>query len=105
MKRIKKLNFAKFQALLFALLGLVAGIIYSFGGLVYDAAISLGWLASESSSGISGGTLLAFGAIIGMPIIFAVIGFVLGLIEAMLYNIMVKFFKPPPMDSFFEEKK
>jgi len=30
-------SFAKFQAVLVALVGLLAGILYSFGGLIIDA--------------------------------------------------------------------
>lgn len=51
-----------------AYVGLACGIVYSVGGLVYDlATIGLNW-----------GTLLAFGALIGMPLLFAAVGFVGG---------------------------
>ena len=42
LKKIKIFPFAKFQALLLALLGLLAGIYYSFGGLLVDGLVSLG---------------------------------------------------------------
>jgi hypothetical protein len=91
-KKIKVLSLAKFQAVLLALLGLLAGAVYSFGGLIIDALVSLGWITSSSTPGISYGTALAFGALIGMPAIFAVVGFVAGFIEAVLYNIFVRWF-------------
>ena len=69
---------AKLQAFLGAHVGLLAGVIYSFGGLIYDLF----------TIGLNLGTLLAFGALVGMPIIFAVIGFVLGVLEAILFNIL-----------------
>ncbi len=51
-----------------ACLGLVCGVLYSFGGLVVDLlTIGLNW-----------GTVLAFGALVGMPIIFGTFGFFLG---------------------------
>jgi len=85
MAKINKLgvfSFAKFQAALFALLGLVAGIIYSFGGLVYDLlTIGLNW-----------GTALAFLALIGMPVMFAIIGYSIGIIESLFYNLLVSRF-------------
>ena len=63
MPRLNKLRIfsvAKLQAVLGAYVGLLCGILYSFGGLIYDLlTIGLNW-----------GTLLAFGALIGMPIIF-----------------------------------
>lgn len=81
-KRINVLNFAKFQAVLMSLIGFVAGIIYSFGGAIYDIF----------TIGLNLGTALAFLALIGMPIIFATFGFIIGLIEAFLYNIFARWF-------------
>jgi len=74
------------------LLGLAAGILYSFGGFIIDTLVSLEWITSSETPGLSYGTLLAFGALIGMPIIFAVFGFVAGLIVAILFNILAKWF-------------
>lgn len=95
MKKIKKigiLSFAKFQAVLGVLIGLVCGILYSFGGLIIDAIVTIGWMTSTETPGLSYGTVLAFGALIGMPIIFAGAGFLLGIVEAILYNIFAKWF-------------
>jgi len=77
-----------------AYLGLVAGILYSFGGLVIDVLVSIGWISSASAAtpGLSLGTVLAFGALVGMPIIFATFGFILGLVEAFLYNLFTRLF-------------
>ncbi len=48
-------------------LSLACGVLYSFGGLVVDLlTIGLNW-----------GTVLAFGALVGMPVIFATFGFLL----------------------------
>ena len=55
-------------------LGLVCGVLYSFGGLVVDLfTIGLNW-----------GTVLAFGALVGMPIIFGTFGFFLGALIALI---------------------
>ena len=56
--------------------GLIAGILYSFGGAIYDL--------------LTTGTALAFLALIGMPILFATFGFMVGLIEAFLYNLFAR---------------
>jgi hypothetical protein len=59
---------AKKLARWMAYAGLVCGVVYSVGGLIYDAlTIGLNW-----------GTAMAFGALIGMPLIFGAIGFALG---------------------------
>jgi len=47
-------------------------------------------VASFGASGLSYGTLLAFGALIGMPIIFAVIGLMVGIFEVLVFNICSK---------------
>ena len=80
---IKVFGFAKFQAFLFALLGLLAGVLYSFGGLIYDFV---------TTGTVNNGTALAFIALIGMPIVFAIVGFVTGTVEALLYKLFVKYF-------------
>ena len=92
LQRIRIFAFAKFQAMLLALVGLFAGILYSFGGLIIDVLVSTGWITSSETPGLSYGTLLAFGAIIGMPIISGVAGFITGICEAGLYNLFAKQF-------------
>lgn len=79
-------SFAKLQAFIFGILGLLAGIIYSFGGLILDALVTLGWISSGETPGLSIGTILAFGALLGMPSIGASFGFILGIIEALIFN-------------------
>ena len=81
---LKLLFGARMGAVFGALVGLVLGIIYSFGGLIVDLGVTLGWITSAETPGLSWGTVLAFGALIGMPIIFAIPGIVLGTIAALL---------------------
>ncbi len=94
LKRIRIFPFAKFQALLFLLIGILCGIIYSFGGLVIDILVTYGVLSAEdvSSPGLSFGTVLAFGALVGMPLLFAAAGFLTGVIEAILFNLLARYF-------------
>ena len=91
-KKIKVLSFAIFQGFLGTLLGLIVGIIYSFGGFIIDLLVSLGWVMTTETPGLSYGTVLAFGALIGMPIIGALAGFFLGIIEALLFNLVAGWF-------------
>jgi hypothetical protein len=90
-KRINVLSMAKLHALALSLIGVVAGCIYAFGGFAIDAFVSLGWMTSQETPGLSYGTILALFALIGMPAIAAAIGFFLGLIVALLFNIVVWF--------------
>lgn len=91
-KKIKVLSFMKFQAFLGLLFGLLAGVLYSFGGLIIDTLVSLEWISSSETSGLSFGTVLAFGALLGMPVIFMALSAILGFFEAVLYNLYVRSF-------------
>jgi len=77
------------------LIGLVCGVIYSVGGLIIDLAVSCDLLTAESigTPGLSFGSVLAFGALIGMPILMGLAGFGLGLIGSILYNLYARRFK------------
>ena len=79
-RRLRPLSFAKFQAILMAPVGLLAGVLYALGGAVYELA----------TRNLNAGTALAFLALLGMPIAFAGIGFVAGIAEALLYNIFAR---------------
>ena len=80
---------AKLQAAIMAFVGLIAGILYSFGGAIYDVL---------TTGSVNSGTALAFLALIGMPILFAAFGFILGSIEAFIYNIVAGWFGGIEMD-------
>ena len=71
-----------------AVVGLVAGFLYSFGGAAVDVLVTTGLIASASTPGVSWGTALAFLALIGMPVYFAVFGFAAGAIGAFLYGLV-----------------
>jgi hypothetical protein len=91
-KKIGVLSFAKLHTLLGAIVGLILGVLYSFGGLLIDALVTLGWITSQETPGLSYGTVLAFGALIGMPAIFAGFGLAVGVIGAILYNLFARWF-------------
>lgn len=59
-----------------AKVGLACGVLYAFGGLVYDLA----------TVGPNLGTALAFMALIGMPALGAVVGFALGVAGHWLFR-------------------
>lgn len=81
LNKIRMIPFAKFQAILLVPVGLVTGIVYSFGGLIFDVI---------TTDSVNMGTALAFLALIGMPVVFGVSGFILGILEALLYNLFAK---------------
>lgn len=86
MSRIQKislLGLAKFQAVVMAYIGLIAGTLYSVGGAIYDVL---------TTGSVNLGTALAFFALIGMPAISATAGFFIGVIVAPLYNLTARSF-------------
>jgi hypothetical protein len=88
LKRVGVLFFAKLQAIVMACAGLIAGILYAFGGFFYELLTGT----------LNSGTALAFGALIGMPVTFAVFGFIAGAIGAFLYNLVARWFGGIEMD-------
>jgi hypothetical protein len=88
--KINILQYTKIQTITFAIVGLVAGIIYSFGGLIIDTLVSAGLFTTTETPGLSYGTFLAFGALFGMPFLFAIFGILSGLIGAFLFNLFSK---------------
>jgi hypothetical protein len=91
--KVNIFQYAKILTLGFAFLGLILGIFYSVGGLIIDTLVSLEWITSNETPGLSYGTVLAFGALIGMPAIGATFGFITGIICAFLYNLTLKIMK------------
>ncbi|MXW30018.1 MAG: hypothetical protein F4Z88_04535 [Chloroflexi bacterium] len=53
-----------------------------------DVLVSAGWVTSDETPGLSSGTALAFGALLGMPVIGGVTGLVAGALGAWLYNLV-----------------
>lgn len=91
-RRIKIMAFVKFHSVMGLILGLIFGILYSFGGAIIDILVTLEFLSQGTmeTPGLSYGTFLAFGALIGMPLIGLAAGFCMGIIEVVLYKIFSK---------------
>lgn len=91
---ISVIQFTKIQAVLGTMLGLVLGIFYSVGGLFVDILVTLGLFDGDywGTPGLSHGSLMAFGALLGMPLIFGTIGFFWGLLSTPVYNALAKRF-------------
>lgn len=88
-------NFVKFCAILGAIIGFILGIFYSVGGLMVDTLVSVNLLSPSSvgTPGLGQGTLMAFGALIGMPILFAFGSILIGIVIAGTTNLLQAFNK------------
>jgi len=104
-KKLNILKYAKFQALICAMVGLLFGIFYSFGGLIVDTLVTLELsdpIIWDNTPGLSYGTLLAFMALFIMTLFTAGIGFISALVGGYLFNKLNYPFKNIDMD--FEQK-
>lgn len=89
LRRVGAIFLAKLFAIVMAAFGLVAGVIYSFGGAAYD-------ILTTGSANV--GTALAFLALVGMPAMFASAGFVIGVVGAPIYGRAARWFGGIEMD-------
>ncbi|HLC57396.1 MAG TPA: hypothetical protein VJH95_02395 [Candidatus Nanoarchaeia archaeon] len=79
-KKIGVLSSGKLCGVLYALIGLIAGAFISL------FAIILSMFSSDTSEMF--GPLFGVGAIIFLPILYGTLGFVSGLLTALLYNLV-----------------
>ena len=79
--RVGVLSVAKMEACICAVIGLIIGVIYGLIFMVFGAAMM------SSSSGAGGGSIIAgLFMMIGIPIFYAILGFIGGAIVGLVYN-------------------
>ena len=72
--------------------GLVMGVIYALIGLIAGFFITLISVAAGGVFDQAGfGFLFGVGSIIFLPIFYGILGFIAGLITALIYNLAAKF--------------
>jgi hypothetical protein len=79
-KRIGPLSCAKLSGLLYAVIGLLIGGVFSMAAMA-------GAFASETAGAAGIGAIMGVGAVIVFPILYGLMGFVATLIAAWLYNV------------------
>jgi hypothetical protein len=84
--RVGPLSVAKIAGILYAILGLLVGALFSLIGLAGVA----GGLASDERDTALFGALFGVGAIIALPIFYGVLGFVMTLLMAALFNVAAR---------------
>ena len=83
LKKVGVLFLAKLLTIIMVFIGIIAGTLYAVGGAIYDVL---------TTNSVHLGTALAFLALLGMPIIFGLVGFLAGVIGALIYNIVARWF-------------
>lgn len=86
LKKIDVLSFAKFQTVLLAMVGLLIGVMIAFFGFIWQAFAGRFIEGGEALPAFAAG--LGMAALIILPVMYAVIGFISGLIGAALFNLV-----------------
>ena len=89
-KLISVLSIANYHAQIIGSIGIIAGFLYAFGGVLVDISVTADFIETTETPGLSFGTVLAFGALIGMPLIFSLFGYGIGLIDGLAFNLLKK---------------
>ena len=84
-KRIGPLSLAKIGGIIYAVLGFIIGVFIS----LFALAGLFGSVSFNNGMGTFLRLFLGLGAIIFLPIFYGILGFVMGLLVAWLYNIFV----------------
>lgn len=88
-KKIDILSAAKMYAVMGAVIGLIIGIIYGLFVIVFGAMM-MGMGQKESMAAGGGSIVMGIVMMIAFPIIYAIFGFISGIIGALIYNIFAK---------------
>jgi len=88
-KRFGVMSVAKVYGLLTFIFGLIFGVIYGLFLILFGAAMT-----AASSEGIPAAVsgvstvVIGLGVMIGLPVFYGILGFVMGAIAALVYNIL-----------------
>ena len=86
LKRIGPLSLAKLDALILGVLGVFVGLIFSLFGLL---GLFAGAFEGDGPRALLG-LLFGVGAVVIFPVLYAMIGFIQGIIIASLYNLFAR---------------
>jgi hypothetical protein len=88
-RRFGVLSVAKMYGLLTFIFGLIFGVLYGLFLILFGAALTAA--SSEGINAAAGGVstvVLGLGVMIGLPIFYGLLGFIMGAIAALVYNIL-----------------
>jgi len=87
-RRIGVFSLAKMQSLLMFVIGLIFGVIYGLIFMIFGAAITAAARGQDAALG-SGISTIVVGLVmmIGIPLFYGVLGFIVGLISGFVYNL------------------
>lgn len=115
-RRFGVFSVAKMYGLLMFIFGLIFGVLYGLFFILFGAAMSAMGTGRETTAGGASSVVIGIVMMIGIPIMYAFIGFIMGAIGALVYNALagiiggVKFelegvqqeYAPPPPPHHWE---
>lgn len=84
-RRVKPLSLGKILGAMYVTLGLIAGLIIS---AVSVLGFAIGSVAAPDELGNMAGLLFGVGAVVFIPLVYGTLGFIGGLIAALVYNLI-----------------
>ena len=84
-RRFGVISVAKMYGLLMFIFGLIFGILYGLFFIVFGAAMSAAGGRDATMGGVSS-AVVGISMMIGIPIFYGILGFVMGAIGALVYN-------------------
>ena len=90
-RKIGVLSLGKVMALMYAGIGLVIGVRYALFAVVGGGAMMA--MGGEEGAALGGGMMMGMGlaAVIVLPILYGVLGFIGGIISAFFFNLAAKY--------------
>lgn len=89
LKRIDIMSFAKFQTILMAMIGVLVGVMVAFFGFIFQAFAGRFVEEGAANYGMFG-MGLGLAALFILPLVYAVMGFLVGVIGGALFNLVCK---------------
>jgi len=85
-RRFGVISVAKMNGLLMFIFGLVFGVIYGLFLIVFGVAISAMAPGRDGAAGGVSTVVMGIAMMIGLPLFYGVLGFIMGAIGALIYN-------------------
>lgn len=85
-RRFGVISVAKMYALLSFVLGLIIGVIYGLFFILFGAVMTAAGTGGDAAAGGIGTVAIGVGMMIGLPLFYGLIGFIMGAIAALIYN-------------------
>ena len=84
-RRFGVLSVGKMYGLLMFIMGLIIGVIYGLIFIILGATTSLGLGREGAAAGVSS-VVVGIAMMIGIPLMYGFLGFIMGMIGALIYN-------------------